>query len=74
MKTKQAWVIGNRVAVGFMRDLLVITKISSPGNFRPDGYVLGKGCPVTQLYAFVPHNGGITKVSSITEAEEVIRA
>lgn len=52
--SKQNWTIGSTVKVGFLA-LTVIAAIATPGDFKPDAYILKstKG----QYYKFVPHNG-----------------
>lgn len=71
MKTKNEWLVGAEVKVGFVAGLHVHEKVASPGNYRPDGYILSKG---QSIYAFVPHNGGLNKCGSFAEAREVICA
>lgn len=53
-RSKQNWEIGSAVKVGFL-SLVVVAAVSSPGDYKPDQYLLqsAKG----QHYAFVPHNG-----------------
>lgn len=53
--SKQVWEIGQIVKVGFMSGLKVIEKVATPGDYKPDAYILesAKG----QRYEFVPHNG-----------------
>lgn len=52
--SKQNWEIGAMVKVGFMT-LVVAAAVATPGDYKPDAYVLRstKG----QFYKFVPHNG-----------------
>ena len=52
--SKQSWHIGDRVNVGFMKDLLV-TKIDSIVDGLPDIYTLESN--TGKLYRFTPHNG-----------------
>jgi hypothetical protein len=63
--SKQAWEIGQLVNVGFLKNLLVVEKVATPGDHRPDLYVLAnaKGA----VYSFIPHNG-IARHDSIDEA------
>ncbi len=61
-RSKQNWEIGQQVNVGFMKDLVVVAKVPTPGDSAPDAYVLVRG---TTFYSFVPHNG----VSKVTQAE-----
>jgi len=51
----QRWEVGESVKVGFMT-LTVKAKIGTPGDFRPDAYIMmnAKG---DKFYAFIPHNG-----------------
>ena len=51
----QDFSIGSTVKVGFM-SLVVKAKIQTPGDFKPDAYILSNTAG-TQLYKFVPHNG-----------------
>jgi len=67
---RQNWEVGNTVNVGFMQGLEVLEKVASPANWRPDGYVLLGSAG--QLYAFVPHAGGLKKVRDRAEAVETI--
>ena len=52
--SKQNWEIGDRVNVGFMKNLLV-TKIDSIVDGLPDIYTLESN--TGNLYQFTPHNG-----------------
>lgn len=61
-KTAQTWEIGQHVNVGFLKGLLVLAKVATPGDYAPDAYVLMRG---EQCYKFVPHNG----LEKITQAE-----
>lgn len=55
-EAKQAWEIGQIVNVGFIKGLVVKEKVATPGDHRPDLYVLWQ--PATnRWYSFVPHNG-----------------
>ena len=54
-RTQQTWEVGNKVNVGFLRDLLVIAKVPTPGDYAPDAYLLMSA--KRALYSFVPHNG-----------------
>jgi hypothetical protein len=54
-KTKQAWLPGNSVRVGFLT-LVVRAAVATPGDGMPDAYILSNATG-TQLYKFVPHNG-----------------
>lgn len=53
--SKQSWEIGQKVNVGFLKNLTVIEKIPTPGDFAPDAYVLQSNKGVK--YEFVPHKG-----------------
>lgn len=65
-RAKQSWQTGQIVNVGFVRDLVVMEKIATPGDFRPDFYVLWK--PATnRWYSFQPHYG-IARHDSADEA------
>ena len=55
-RAKQAWNVGNTVSVGFVKNLLVVARIATPGDGRPDCYALlqqGTG----RWYQFQPHLG-----------------
>jgi len=52
-RSKQNWTVGAIVKVGFL-SLTVIAVVATPGDFKPDAYVLSSK---TALYEFVPHNG-----------------
>lgn len=52
--SKQTWEIGQQVNVGFLKGLTVLAKVTTPGDYAPDAYVLSRGA---KLYSFVPHNG-----------------
>ena len=54
INTKQSWQVGDRVNVGFMKNLLV-TKIDSIVDGLPDIYSLESN--TGKLYQFTPHNG-----------------
>jgi hypothetical protein len=53
-KAKQDWTVGAIVRVGFLDGLTVVEKVPTPGDFKPDYYVLTRG---TARYEFTPHNG-----------------
>ncbi len=53
-KAKQCWAVGSIVRVGFLDGLTVVEKVPTPGDFKPDYYVLTRG---TARYEFTPHNG-----------------
>ena len=55
INTRQSWQIGDRVNVGFMKNLLV-TKIDAIVDGLPDIYTL-KNTNNNKLYQFTPHNG-----------------
>lgn len=59
--TKQDWSVGATVKVGFLT-LTMIAKIPTPGDFKPDAYVLASATKGT-FYEFVPHNG-LTKITA----------
>ena len=54
INTKQSWKIGDRVNVGFMKNLLV-TKIDFIVDGMTDIYTLESN--TGKLYQFTPHNG-----------------
>lgn len=54
-RSKQDWTVGATVRVGFL-SLVVIALVATPGDFKPDAYVLSNAAG-TKFYRFVPHNG-----------------
>lgn len=65
-RSKQNWTVGATVKVGFL-SLTVIAAVATPGDYKPDAYVLSSK---TAFYEFVPHNG-LNKISA-DEARELI--
>lgn len=64
--TKQCWEIGEVVKIGFL-SLRIIAKEPTPGDYKPDAYILcGLGKNEKNKYRFVPHNG----LEKIAEAEK----
>ena len=59
--SKQKWIVGATVKVGFM-SLKVKAAVPTPGDYLPDAYILSNVAG-TQLYKFVPHNG-LTKITA----------
>lgn len=67
---RQDWSVGKTVRVGFL-DLVVLSKVATPGDHKPDAYVLtGRG---GQTYSFVPHLG-LNKHPSVEEATSWVRS
>jgi len=67
--SKQTWEPGQKVNVGFLRDLTVVEKVPTPGDSAPDAYVLshpGDGLYL-RWYRFVPHKG-IERCLSLADA------
>jgi len=58
--SKQQWVVGQFVKVGFVSNLMVVAAIPTPGDNAPDAYLLSRN---EQFYSCVPHNG-LTKITS----------
>ncbi len=52
---KQVWAVGETVKVGFLT-LRVLAKVATPGDFKPDAYVL-TNMKADKFYRFVPHHG-----------------
>jgi hypothetical protein len=52
---KQTWTVGSIVNVGFLKNLTVMERIPTPGDYRPDVYRL-IGATGTE-YEFTPHYG-----------------
>lgn len=65
-RSKQDWAVGKTVKVGFL-SLTVVAVVATPGDFKPDAYVLASK---TAFYEFVPHNG-LNKIEA-HEARELI--
>lgn len=65
-RAKQNWSVGETVKVGFITDLEVIKKIPTPGDFRPDEYVL-RHRTSNRFYRFTPHYG-IERRNSLEDA------
>lgn len=53
---KQDWSMGASVKVGFLT-LKVVNLIPTPGDFRPDVYVLVDPKNAERVYHFTPHFG-----------------
>ena len=67
---RQDWSVGKTVSVGFL-DLVVLSKVATPGDHKPDAYVLtGR---TGQIYTFIPHHG-LQKQPSVDVAERWIRS
>lgn len=65
-REKQSFEVGNTVKIGFVDGLEVIKKIATPGDYRPDFYVLWQSA-TDRFYAFQPHFG-LTRCASLNEA------
>lgn len=65
-KPKQSFEVGSTVKIGFVAGLEVIKKIATPGDYRPDFYVLWQSA-TNRFYAFQPHYG-LTRCESLNEA------
>ena len=52
---KQVWAIGEMVNVGFLKNLMVVSKEPTPGDYMPDAWHLVSRTGAR--YRFVPHNG-----------------
>ncbi|MDB5397398.1 MAG: hypothetical protein JWM91_4904 [Rhodospirillales bacterium] len=63
---KQKWEIGQVVSVGFISGLEVIGKVATPGDYKPDLWVLVQAS-TKRIYRFVPHSG-LSRVNSFAEA------
>lgn len=55
-KSKQDWVIGETVKVGFMLLRVLAGPIPTPGNYHADEYAL-ENLNGTKFYRFTPHAG-----------------
>ena len=67
-RTNQTWEVGNTVNVGFLKGLLVVAKVPTPGDYAPDAYLLMS--EKKALYSFVPHKG-LVRIEAI-EAKEML--
>lgn len=65
--SKQAWTVNQTVKVGFVAGLLVVAVVPTPGDSKPDAYVLSRN---EQFYSFVPHKG-LSKITA-DEARELV--
>lgn len=63
---KQRFEVGETVKIGFVSGLEVIKKIATPGDYRPDFYVLWQS-EKNRFYAFQPHFG-LTRCTDLAEA------
>ncbi|MBN9534839.1 MAG: hypothetical protein J0H10_15955 [Alphaproteobacteria bacterium] len=54
-RASQNWTIGATVNVGFLKNLTVKEKVATPGDYRPDAYILEAASGAR--YEFVPHCG-----------------
>jgi hypothetical protein len=52
---KQAWEIGEMVNVGFLKNLMVVAKEPTPGDYMPDAWHLVSRTGAK--YRFTPHLG-----------------
>lgn len=66
LKPRQSFEVGNVVKIGFIAGLEVVKKIATPGDYRPDFYVLWQSA-TNRFYAFQPHYG-LTRCASLNEA------
>ena len=66
MKQKQNWTVGQSVNVGFLRGLVVLARIATPGNGAPDEYALADANGA-RYYRFTPHRG-LSRVDSRSAA------
>ena len=65
-KPRQSFEEGQVVKIGFVDGLEVVKKIATPGDGRPDFYVLWQ--PIKNVfYAFQPHCG-LTRCNSLQDA------
>ena len=53
--SSQNWEVGEMVNVGFLKNLMVVKKEPTPGDYAPDAYILVARNGVN--YRFVPHKG-----------------
>ncbi len=55
-RIRNDWAVGQIVNIGFVKGLVVKDKIATPGDHKPDMYVLWYPA-ANRWYSFVPHNG-----------------
>ena len=55
-RAKQSFEVGETVKIGFVDGLEVVKKVATPGDYRPDFYVLWQP-EKNRFYAFQPHFG-----------------
>lgn len=67
--SKQNWTLGQIVKVGFVSGLTVVASLPTPGDSKPDAYVLSRN---EQFYSFVPHKG-LAKIT-VDEARGLIES
>ena len=65
-KPRQSFEVGNVVKIGFVAGLEVVKKIGTPGDYRPDFYVLWQSA-TNRFYAFQPHYG-LTRCATLAAA------
>ena len=63
---KQAWAPGQIVNVGFVKGLVVLARVPTPGDGRPDCWALHHGLS-DRYYSFQPHLG-LTRCDNLTQA------
>lgn len=66
-RSKQTWQVGDTVNVGFTKGLVVQQVVLTPGDYKPDYYILKS--PKGVMYKFTPHNG-LEKLGQYNSVEE----
>ena len=66
-KPRQSFEIGSIVKIGFVDGLEVVKKVATPGDYRPDFYVLWQAA-TDRFYAFQAHFG-LTRCASYEAAK-----
>jgi hypothetical protein len=66
---RQSFERGAIVRVGFIADLQVHARVGTPGDYRPDFYVL-RHAHTGAWYAFQPHHGGLVRCDSESDAAQ----
>lgn len=64
--SKNNFEVGQIVKIGFVSGLRVVEKVATPGDYKPDLYVLHNE-DKDRWYSFVPHHG-LTRCDSAAEA------
>jgi len=64
--SKQSFEVGEVVKIGFVTGLQIVKKVATPGDYRPDFYVM-RQASTDRWYAFQPHFG-LTRCENLSDA------